>query len=184
VPDHESCHNWGQANLLRSRKVVLGAVAVLSTIVSFPDVALSIVMLLAALTLLLTIIIKGAGLLVHITGQSHPPAHTLKNVSAQLPCVSVMPPLFHELEIVDALIKRLENFTYPKPLLDIVLVLETADEITHTALQRIQLPSWIKVVVVPDAKGLTTQARAMNYALDFCRETTIGVWDAEDAPAP
>jgi cellulose synthase/poly-beta-1,6-N-acetylglucosamine synthase-like glycosyltransferase len=184
VPDHESCHNWGQANLLRSRKVVLGAVAVLSTIVSFPDVALSIVMLLAALTLLLTIIIKGAGLLVHITGQSHPPAHTLKNVSAQLHCVSVMPPLFHKPEIADALIKRLENFTYPKPLLDIVLVLETADEITHTALQRIQLPSWIKVVVVPDAKGLTTQARAMNYALDFCRETTIGVWDAEDAPAP
>ena len=36
VPDHESCRNWGQANLLKSRKVVLGAVAVPSTIVSFP----------------------------------------------------------------------------------------------------------------------------------------------------
>jgi hypothetical protein len=94
VPDHESCRNWGQANLLKSRKVVLGTVAVLSTIVSFPDVALSIVMLWAALTLLLTIIIKGAGFLVHITGQSHPPAHTLKNVSARLPCVSVMAPYF------------------------------------------------------------------------------------------
>jgi len=86
-----------------------------------------------------------------------------------------MTPLFHEPEIADVLIKRLENFTYPKPFLDIVLVLETADEITHTALQHIQLPSWIKVVVVPDAKGLTTKARAMNYALDFCREATIGV---------
>ena len=92
VPDHESCRNWGQANLLKSRKVVLGAVAVLSTIVSFPNVALPIVMLWAALTLLLTIIIKGAGFLVHSTGQSHPPAHMLKNVSARLPCVSVMPP--------------------------------------------------------------------------------------------
>ena len=68
--------------------------------------------------------------------------------------------------------------------MDIVQVLETADEITPTALQRIQLPSWIKVVVVPDSKGLTTKARAMNYALDFCRKTTIGVWDAEDAPDP
>jgi len=93
VPDHESCRNWGQANLLKSRQVVLGAVAVLSTIVSFPDVALSIVMLWAPLTLLLTIIIKGAGFLVHITGQSHPPTHTLKNVSARLPYVSVMPPI-------------------------------------------------------------------------------------------
>ena len=141
-------------------------------------------MLWAALTLLLTIIIKGAGFLVHITGQSRPPAHTLKDVSARLPCVSVMTPLFHEPEIADALIKRLENLTYPKPLLDIVLVLEAADEITRTALQRIQLPSWIKVVVVPDAKGLTTKPRAMNYALDFCRGTIIGVWDAEDAPEP
>ena len=73
----------------------------------------------------------------------------------------------------DALIKRLENFTYPKPLLDIVLVLEAVDEITHTAIQRIQLPSWIKVVVVPDAKGLTTKSRTMNYALE-----KLGRWDA------
>jgi glycosyltransferase XagB len=86
---------------------------------------------------LFRIIIKGAVFLVHITGQSHPPAHTLKNVSARLPCVSVMIPLFHEPEIADALIKRLENLTYPKPLLDIALVLETADEITHTVIKRI-----------------------------------------------
>ncbi len=184
VPDHESCRNWGQANLLKSKKVVLGGVAVLSTIAIFPDVALSIAMLWAALTLLLTIIIKGAGFLVHITGQSRPPAHTLKDVNARLPCVSVMIPLFHEPEIADALIKRLENLTYPKPLLDIVLVLEAADEVTRTAIERTQLPSWIKVVVVPDAKGLTTKPRAMNYALDFCRGTIIGVWDAEDAPEP
>ena len=49
VPDHESCRNWGQANLLKSKKVVLGGVAVLSTIAIFPDVALSIAMLWAAL---------------------------------------------------------------------------------------------------------------------------------------
>ena len=48
-----------------------------------------------------------------------------------------MIPLFHEPEIADALIKRLENLTYPKPLLDIALVLETADEITHTVIKRI-----------------------------------------------
>lgn len=173
VPDHESSRNWGQANLLNFKKVVLCAVAVLSTIVIFSDLALSIAMLWAALTLLLTIIIKGAGFFVHITGQSHPSVHTLKNVSARLPCVSVMISLFHEPKIADALIKRLENITYPKPLLDIVLVLEAVDEITHTAIQRIQLPSWIKVVVVPDAKGLTTKPRTMNYALE-----KLGRWDA------
>jgi len=40
------------------------------------------------------------------------------------------------------------------------------------------------VVVVPDAKGLATKPRAMNYTLDFCHETIIGVWDSEDAPEP
>ena len=109
---------------------------------------------------------------------------TLKDVNARLPCVSVIIPLFREPEIADALIKRLENLTYPKPFLDIVLVLEAADEVTRTAIERTQLPSWIKVVVVPDAKGLTTKPRAMNYAIDFCRGTIIRAWDAEDAPEP
>ena len=109
---------------------------------------------------------------------------TLKDANARLPCVSVIIPLFREPEIADALIKRLENLTYPKPFLDIVLVLEAADEVTRTAIERTQLPSWIKVVVVPDVKGLTTKPRAMNYAIDFCRGTIIRAWDAEDAPEP
>ena len=34
------------------------------------------------------------------------------------------------------------------------------------------------------AGPLQTKPRALNYALDFCRGDIIGVWDAEDAPAP
>ena len=95
-----------------------------------------------------------------------------------------MVPLLHEQEIAGALIKQLEKLTYPKSLLDIVLVLEVADKITRATLARTDLPSWITVIEVPDADGMTTKPRALNYALDFCRGSIIGVWDAEDAPEP
>jgi len=68
-------------------------------------------------------------------------------------------------------------------LLDIVLVLEEHDALTHQTLQTTDLPSWMRVISVPAHGGLTTKPRAMNYALDFCKGDIIGVWDAEDAPA-
>ena len=37
---------------------------------------------------------------------------------------------------------------------------------------------------MPSANRLTTKPRALNYALDFCRGSITGVWDAEDAPEP
>lgn len=41
----------------------------------------------------------------------------------------------------------------------------------------------MRVVTVP-AGGVRTKPRALNYALDFCRGSIVGVYDAEDAPAP
>ncbi|HBR36562.1 MAG TPA: glycosyl transferase, partial [Sulfitobacter pontiacus] len=34
----------------------------------------------------------------------------------------------------------------------------------------------------PQAGKLRTKPRALNYALEFCSGSIIGVWDAEDAP--
>ena len=103
---------------------------------------------------------------------------------AQRPKVSVMVPLYREREIAGALIRRLARLTYPKSLLDLVLVLEEGDHVTREAIRGARLPSWIRVVEVPAHGRMTTKPRAMNYALDFCRGEIIGVWDAEDAPAP
>ena len=93
-----------------------------------------------------------------------------------------MVPLYKEREIADALIRRLRRLTYPKALLDVILVLEQDDDVTRNTLAKIDLPSWIRTIEVPGLNGLTTKPRAMNYALDFCRGDILGVWDAEDAP--
>ncbi|KPA20093.1 Beta-monoglucosyldiacylglycerol synthase [Shimia sp. SK013] len=108
-----------------------------------------------------------------------PPTH-----HAPLPRISVMVPLFREKEIAQALIRRLTRLTYPRALLDVVLVLEQNDTLTHTTIARTALPKWMRVVVVPEGTGVTTKPRALNYALDFCKGDIIGIWDAEDAPAP
>ncbi|MCB2116528.1 MAG: glycosyltransferase, partial [Rhodobacteraceae bacterium] len=72
---------------------------------------------------------------------------------------------------------------YPKELLDILLVVEEDDIATRAALARRPLPRWMRTVIVPAGK-LRTKPRALNFALDFCRGSIVGIWDAEDAPDP
>jgi cellulose synthase/poly-beta-1,6-N-acetylglucosamine synthase-like glycosyltransferase len=100
-----------------------------------------------------------------------------------LPKVSILVPLFRETEIAHALIARLSRLTYPKCLLDVLLVLEEEDETTRATLASIDLPEWVRPVIVPDGRP-RTKPRAMNYALDFCQGDIIGIFDAEDAPDP
>ncbi|WGW03338.1 glycosyltransferase family 2 protein [Tropicibacter oceani] len=99
------------------------------------------------------------------------------------PTMSILVPLFKEEEIAETLIARLTRLTYPKALLDVVLILEAGDDCTHRALARTRLPPWCRVIEVPPG-AVTTKPRAMNYAFRFTRGQIIGVYDAEDAPAP
>lgn len=102
----------------------------------------------------------------------------------RLPRVSVLVPLLKEKEIAGQLVARLSRLTYPKSLLNVVLVLEESDSLTRDTIARTALPDWMSVIEVPEAGNLTTKPRALNYALDFCRGSIIGVWDAEDRPEP
>lgn len=98
------------------------------------------------------------------------------------PKVSVIVPLFREQNVATALVKRLSKLTYPKALLDVLLVLEADDTVTADALKNSLLPPWMRIVTVPQGSGLRTKPRALNYALPFCQGSIVGIWDAEDAP--
>ncbi|MEZ5913011.1 MAG: glycosyltransferase [Paracoccaceae bacterium] len=108
---------------------------------------------------------------------------TTGTVVARLPVVSLIVPLFHERDIAARLVRRLERLDYPREFLDIVLVVEAEDDSTRRALAGAQLPGWMRVLTAPPG-SLKTKPRAMNVALDFCRGSIIGIYDAEDAPAP
>ncbi len=185
VPERFSCRTWQSGN-----RVVLPLVlaALATVLILAPVTMLGLLSLLAIGTLVMFCGLKLAGFVAHLTDHRHLVAPKSGAAETGLPHrrpkVSVLVPLFHEKEIAGALIRRLEKLTYPKALLDVILVLEEHDEITHQTLAETNLPAWMRVIQVPAHGGLTTKPRAMNYALDFCRGDIIGVWDAEDAPAP
>jgi cellulose synthase/poly-beta-1,6-N-acetylglucosamine synthase-like glycosyltransferase len=101
----------------------------------------------------------------------------------RLPRISLLVPLFREREIAGHLLRRLERLDYPRDRLEVLLIAEEDDATTRATLHAAALPDWMRVIVVPP--GLVqTKPRALNYALDFADGAIVGVYDAEDAPAP
>lgn len=186
VPAAESCRTWGiapQRRLLLALFFLLGACLAM---IMAPLWSLTIAMLFAFVTLLMSTALKCAALWSQVSHHipETPASFQYQATPFRMPRVSILVPLLEEKEIAGALISRLTQLTYPKSLLNVVLVLEAGDDVTRATINRTRLPGWISVIEVPEAEGLTTKPRALNYALDFCQGSIIGVWDAEDAPEP
>ncbi len=97
------------------------------------------------------------------------------------PKVSILVPLFKESTILERLSVRMQTLAYPRELLEICFIYEENDPKTKAALEKLNLPYYMKVIETP-AGQLQTKPRAMNYALDFCSGSIIGIYDAGDAP--
>lgn len=183
VAERESCRFW-YGNAPRNMLSAALALPVLAALAA-PGATLALLTAWAMLTILATSALKAAAAVV--SGRNRRmrmrAAPRGPSVIARLPVVSVMVPLFREEDIVPRLVTRLERLTYPKELLDICLVCEEEDETTRAMLGDARLPHWMRVIPVP-AGSLKTKPRALNFALDFCRGSIIGVYDAEDAPEP
>ena len=100
---------------------------------------------------------------------------------ADLPVYSVLVPLFDEADVLPRLVRQLSSLDYPAGLLDILLVLEEADQATRAAAAAINLPGNFRVIVVP-AGGPRTKPKALNFALGLVRGSFVVVYDAEDRP--
>ncbi|WP_104017623.1 glycosyltransferase [Roseovarius nitratireducens] len=182
TPENESCRTWeAHANARMGLTFAVLAVACALCLV-FPLGVFGALALWAVLTLIVAAGLKITAFVAAMTG---PRKHDMPvaATNAPLPRVSILVPLFRETEIAHALVARLSRLTYPKCLLDVILVLEEEDRLTQETLATIDLPPWIRPVIVPDGQP-RTKPRAMNYALDFCQGEIIGIFDAEDAPDP
>ena len=100
-----------------------------------------------------------------------------------LPRMALLVPLCDETDIAARLVERLSRLDYPRDRLEVCIVLEWGDRATEAALRAADLPDWMRIVRVPEG-ALRTKPRAMNYALDFLKGEIVGIYDAEDAPAP
>ncbi|MEM9550166.1 MAG: glycosyltransferase, partial [Pseudomonadota bacterium] len=182
-----SCRRWGHTPLLTRPKVTAIVATIVAIFAVFGTTAFAVLSIFALTTLCLIAGLKITGAVACMTAAVEPRNDTPPAPDGRpyrRPKVSVLVPLFREKEIAGRLISRLSKLTYPKVLLDVVLVLEEKDQVTREALEGTDLPAWMRVIEVPAHGGLTTKPRAMNYALDFCDGDIIGIWDAEDAPEP
>ncbi|MDJ0827592.1 MAG: glycosyltransferase [Rhodobacter sp.] len=185
VPAPESCRAW-PARALRRAAAALGLLLVAGLIWA-PAAVFFAFAAWAILTLVAGTALKLAAALAQVRAdrQARAPAPEDPDapIMARLPSVSILVPLYRERAIASRLIERLNRIDYPRELLDICLVVEADDKVTCDTLEAIRLPPHIRQIVVPHST-LKTKPRALNYALDFCRGTIVGVYDAEDAPAP
>ena len=178
VPDAESCRHWRLGTI--GPRMTLLLAGLLMLVITFPRAVLLIFSLWAIVTLVLSTGLKLAAAIAALRPALPEPPEP---IIARLPIVSVIVALYREGDIAGRLIKRLEKLDYPRDLLDVVLAVEADDSVTHLALARADLPLWMRVVTVPDGE-LRTKPRALNLALDHCRGSIVGVYDAEDAPDP
>jgi glycosyltransferase XagB len=178
VATAESCRSFTAPKLRQLALIALvfaGALTALS-----PLSLLQMLFILANVAMVSTNLLK---LVVLMSDCPAPPENRNPAIIAQLPTVSIMVALYREASIAARLAARLGKLDYPRDLLDILLVVEADDDLTRAALAKSSLPSWMRVIVVP-AGAVKTKPRALNYALDHCRGSIIGVYDAEDAPEP
>ena len=99
------------------------------------------------------------------------------------PRFTIMVPLYKEPEVAPLLLASLRALDYPPELLDIKLILETGDDETAAALRALDPPPYMEILTAPPGEP-RTKPRALNFALEFARGEIIGIYDAEDRPAP
>ncbi|MCT4371187.1 glycosyltransferase [Yangia mangrovi] len=182
LPSDLSCRDMNRLPPARAALLALATVALLTLLFSLPTVFFGGALALAAATMLVAQLAKLAAFVAGILPLPPTPSGPKGGRSGN-PTVSLMVPLHREETIAATLVERLDRLDYPRAALEVLLVLEAGDRITRATLDAAALPPWMRIVEVPPG-GVTTKPRALNYALNFARGTLIGIYDAEDSPAP
>lgn len=98
------------------------------------------------------------------------------------PNYSVLVPLYHEAGVLGDLIHALKQLNYPPTKLKIVLLIESDDPETLSAIPE-DLPVHFEVFVVPEGQP-KTKPRALSYGLAATTSEYLTIFDAEDRPHP
>ena len=178
VPAIASCRSFDRLTFTLACTAIFLAAALLAA--SAPGLLYVILTTVSLLSLLALTLLKSATALAALRARPNA-APTPDEVD--LPMISLLIALYGEEDIAPRLIRRLSALDYPRDRLEILILVEEDDTATRAALARAHLPYWMRILAVP-AGRVRTKPRALNFGLDFTRGTIIGVYDAEDAPAP
>lgn len=100
-----------------------------------------------------------------------------------LPLYTILSPLYREAHLIPQFIDAMLKLEWPKNKLDVILLLEEDDRATIEKARKMKLPSFVRIVIVPDSSP-RTKPKACNYGLAKARGKYLVVYDAEDIPDP
>lgn len=98
-----------------------------------------------------------------------------------LPIITILCPMYDEVEGLPGLVRALMMLDYPMDKLDIKLLLEEDDAATVAKAYEIATAPCFDIVIVP-ASQPRTKPKACNYALPSARGSLLVIYDAEDRP--
>lgn len=96
---------------------------------------------------------------------------------------TILLPVYKEDKVLKNLVRAIEKIDYPRSLLDVKLLIEEDDDKTLKSLEKITLPEFFKVTIVPVSYP-RTKPKACNYGLSLAKGKYVVVYDAEDRPHP
>lgn len=100
-----------------------------------------------------------------------------------LPIYTILCPLYKEGRIIPQFLDAMSKLSWPKEKLDIILLLEEDDKESLALFEKMDLPSYVRGIVVPDSLP-KTKPKACNYGLGFAKGEYLVIFDAEDVPDP
>ena len=122
--------------------------------------------------------------LLWIGAEERRPLPELSAETLELPVYSILVPLYHEANVMPALVRALRALDYPQDRLDIKLIVETDDRDTAIVADAVAArDARFSVIRVPPGTP-RTKPRACNYAMPFVLGEFTVIFDAEDRPEP
>lgn len=102
---------------------------------------------------------------------------------SDLPVYTILVPLYKEANVLPHFLSSMENMNYPKEKLDVMLLLEEDDLETIAVAKELNLPKYVRSVIVPHSMP-KTKPKACNYGLSLAKGEYVVIYDAEDQPDP
>lgn len=98
-----------------------------------------------------------------------------------LPIYSILCPLYRESKVLPGFLTSIEDLDWPKERLEVLLLLEEDDQETINTADSMNLPSYVKKIIVPNSLP-KTKPKACNFGLSQATGEYLVVFDAEDRP--
>ncbi|MEK7517150.1 MAG: glycosyltransferase, partial [Patescibacteria group bacterium] len=98
-----------------------------------------------------------------------------------LPIYTILCPLYRETRVLPQFLNSMDKLSWPKEKLDVILLLEEDDKETIEGVRRIDLPFYVRALIVPHSIP-KTKPKACNYGLSHAKGKYLVIYDAEDMP--